>query len=88
MARPALSAESWMVRRESAEVCCSGAEELSQLPALKMHCWQLLVAVLLHEAARGSQSEVGVVRQQTLPEPLVTHDPEHDKCQLSQWKAS
>ncbi len=83
MARPALSAESWMVRREIAEVWCSGVERVSQLPALKMHCWQVLVAVLPHEAARGSQPEVGLARPQTLPEPLVTRRPEHDKLELS-----
>ncbi len=65
-----------MARRESAEVCCSGAERVSQLLALRMHCGQLLVAVLLHEAARGSQPEVGSARQQSLLEPLVTHEPE------------
>jgi len=49
-----------------------------------MHWWQLLVAVLPHEAAMGSQFEVGLARQQTLLEPLVTHDPEHDNIELSQ----
>ncbi len=52
-----------------------------------MHCWQVLVAVLTHEAARGSQPEVGLARQQTLPEPLVTREPERDKLELSR-KAS
>ncbi len=52
-----------------------------------MHCWQVLVAVLTHEAARGSQPEVGLARQQTLPELLVTREPERDKLELSR-KAS